>query len=377
MATLGYSAAAAPVAQAQGSALSQKLRAILNWQPGPGLKDILGFTCQLSVMIKAGIDIRSAIEGIASQITKKSFKAVVEQIQRDLEGGKSFSEALSRHKQIFSPLYVNMVRASEMSGNFAAMLERVAAYQTQQVETRNMVVGAMIYPGIIGTMAVTCTTFLLTFVLPKFALVFKGNEHLLPGSTKFLLALSDFLRNYWYVPLGAIAVGGGMFRTWLRTERGRTIWDHFKLRVPLMKKMFRALYITRGIQTMGELVAAGVPMLDTLRITAEVSGNILYRSLWMKVHSAVHEGGKIITVLTNSPLLPRNVVQMIAAGEESGSLAAVLEDVSVYYARELKDTIKSVTSMMEPVMIVGMGLIVGFIAMSIILPIFKMSSMFK
>ncbi|MCE5327961.1 MAG: type II secretion system F family protein [Planctomycetaceae bacterium] len=377
MASLGYTAASAAAAPAAGSGLSQKVRAVLNWQPGPGLKDILGFTCQLSVMIKAGIDIRSAIEGIASQITKKSFRLIVEQIQHDLESGKSFSEALTRHRNVFSPLYINMVKASELSGNFAAMLERVAAYQTQQVETRNMVVGAMIYPGIIATMAVSCTIFLLTFVLPKFAMVFKGNEHLLPGSTKFLLALSDFLRNYWYIPLAAVAAAAGAFRFWLRTDGGRKTWDRFKLRVPLMKKMFRALYITRGIQTMGELVAAGVPMLDTLRITAEVSGNSLYQAMWMKVHEAVHDGGKIVTVLTSHPLLPRNVVQMIAAGEESGSLAAVLQDVSEYYAKELKSTIKSVTSMMEPVMIVAMGGIVGFIAMSIILPIFKMSSMFK
>ncbi|MBL7134333.1 MAG: type II secretion system F family protein [Phycisphaerae bacterium] len=346
-------------------------------EAGPGLKDIQNFTNQLAVMIKAGIDIRSAIVGVADQIEKRKFRRIVEQIKMDVESGKSFSEALSRHGNIFSPLYINMVRASELSGNFAEMLGRISDYLAEQMETRRMVIGAMIYPAIIGTMAVVTTVFLLTFVLPKFTNVFAGKEELLPMPTKVLMGISAFLRTYWYVLIGGLVAIGAAVRFYIRTPAGREVWDKSKLRLPLLRRVVRALYISRGVHTMGELIAAGVPMLETLKITADVSGNTLYKRMWTSVRSAVKQGDKIVMPLSRQGLLPRNVVQMIAAGEESGSLAQVLGDVSDYYARELKSTIKTVTAMMEPLMIVIMGVVVGFIAMSIILPIFKMSGLAK
>jgi type IV pilus assembly protein PilC len=349
----------------------------LNFSSGPGLKDVQNFTNQLAVMIKAGINIRDAIEGAADHAQNLKFKKILEQIKADVEGGRSFSEALSRHPKIFSPLYVNMVRASELSGQFAHMLERIATYQTRQIETRNMVRGAMVYPVIIGVMAVVTTVFLLTFVLPRFTVLFAGKEDLLPKPTKLLMASSFFLRTYWYAVIGAVGAGMAGFLYAIRTARGAEVWDKAKLRMPLLKKMFRALYITRGLHTMGELVSAGVPMLETLGITAEVSGNTVYRRMWQNVEQAVRQGEKISTPLQRQNDLPRNVVQMISAGEESGQLGEVLTDVSEYYSKELRDTIKAVTSMIEPLMIVIMGVLVGFIAMSIILPIFKMSSLVK
>jgi type IV pilus assembly protein PilC len=163
----------------------------------------------------------------------------------------------------------------------------------------------------------------------------------------------------------------------MRTPLGRESWDRFKLRMPLLRRMFRALYITRGLRTMGELICAGVPMLETLKITADVSGNVVYERMWASVYLAVKQGEKIAQPLTKQSVLPRHVVQMISAGEESGRLGEVLEDVAEYYSIELRNTIKSVTAMLEPLMILIMGVIVGFIAMSIILPIFKMSSLVK
>ena len=270
-----------------------------------------------------------------------------------------------------------MVRASELSGNFGAMLERISNYLGQQVETRNMVRGAMVYPAIIAVMAVLTTTFLLTFVLPRFQTVFAGKESLLPLPTKLLLGLSHFLRTYWYLVLGGAGGAVFLFFRLIRTPRGRVAFDRFKLRAPLFRKMFTALYIVRGLHTMGELISAGVPMLETLRITSDVSGNVLYVNMWNNVHQAVKEGEKIASPLARQNLLPRNVVQMVTAGEESGKLGEVLRDVAEYYAAELRAVIKAVTAMIEPIMIVAMGFIVGFIAMSIILPIFKMSSLVK
>jgi type IV pilus assembly protein PilC len=344
---------------------------------GPSAKDVQNFTSQLAVMIRAGISIRSAVEGISEQVINPKFKAILVQMRKDVEGGKQFSDALMRHPKVFSPLYINMVKASELSGGFSKMLDKVAMYLGQQIETSSQVKGAMIYPGIIGTMAVGTTIFLLTFVLPRFLVIFKGKEAALPAPTKFLMALSTFMVDYWYILIAALvaSIWGALLA--LKTDWGRVWFDKTKLTVPIFKKLFRALYISRSLHTMGQLINAGVPMLDTISITAEIAGNTIYRRMWRGVYGAVKQGKKISTPLQKSPLLPRSVVQMISAGEESGKLGEVLDEVSEFYSKELKAVIKGVTAMIEPIMIVLMGSVVGFIAMSIILPIFKLSSIVK
>jgi type IV pilus assembly protein PilC len=349
----------------------------LSFSFGPSGKDVLNFTSQLAVMIRAGISIRAAIEGIADQVENPKFKKMLIQMKKDVEGGKQFSDALMRYPKTFSPLYINMVKASELSGGFSRMLDKIAGYLGQQIETSSQVKGAMIYPGIIGSLAVCTTVFLLTFVLPRFMVIFKGKEAALPPPTKILLALSSFMVNYWYVLIVATIATAWGSMLMLRTDWGRLWFDKTKLTIPLFKKLFRALYISRSLHTMGQLINAGVPMLDTISITAEISGNALYRRMWRAVYSAVKQGKKISHPLNKSHLLPRAVIQMIAAGEESGKLGEVLDEVSEYYARELRGVIKSVTAMIEPLMIVMMGSVVGFIAMSIILPIFKLSQLVK
>jgi type IV pilus assembly protein PilC len=344
---------------------------------GPSAKDVQSFTAQLSVMIRAGISIRAAIEGISEQVPNPKFKQMLVQMKKDVESGKQFSDALMRYPKVFSPLYINMVKASELSGGFSKMLDRIATYLNQQIETASMVKGAMIYPGIIGTMAVSTTIFLLTFVLPRFLVIFKGKEKALPAPTKLLMAMSSFMVNYWYIIIVGLIAGIWGFLLLIKTDWGRVWWDKVKLTVPLFKKLFRALYISRSLHTMGQLINAGVPILDTLGITAEISGNVIYKRMWRSVYTAVKQGKKISTPLNKSPLLPKSVVQMIGAGEESGKLGEVLDEVSEFYARELKAVIKGVTAMIEPLMIVLMGSVVGFIAMSIILPIFKLSTLVK
>jgi len=365
-----------PVKTSNQQSLAQRLKA-LNYSSGPSQKDVLQFTSQLAVMIRAGISIRAAIEGIAEQTENAKFRKILFEIKQDVESGKPFSEALAKHPKLFGPLYVNMVRASEMSGSFSQMLDRIAAYLAQQIETRQMVVGAMIYPVVIAVMAIGTTIFLLTFVLPRFTAVFEGKESAMPGPTIFLMNLSAFMVDWWWAVVGGL-LGLCVFGFFGAKTRTGAFWvDVLKLKIPLMQRMFRALYITRSLHTMGELVNAGVPMLDTLAITGEISGNSLYKRLWRSVYNAVKQGKKIATPLQKSPLLPKSVTQMVAAGEESGKLGEVLDEVSTFYAKQLRETIKTVTSMIEPLMIVIMGSIVGFIAMAIILPIFKLSTLVK
>jgi len=358
------------------TSLGERLKA-LNQTSGPSQRDILNFTSQLAVMIRAGISLRAALEGIADQTDNIKFRHLLLRLKQDVESGRQFSEALAKHPKHFGPLYVNMVRASEVSGSFSRMLDRVAAYLGQWLETRSMVIGAMIYPAVIAALAVAVTIFLLTFVLPKFAAVFAGKEAAMPWPTVFLMALSAFMVEWWWAVL--LGLGGGLLVFWMiiRTEPGAWWWDAVKLRVPIFRRMFRALYISRGLHTMGELVNAGVPMLDTLHITGEVTGNRHYRRLWARVLHSVKGGKKIAQPLQQSNLLPKSVVQMISAGEESGKLGEVLAEVSGFYAKQLREVIKTVTSMIEPIMIIIMGSVVGFIAMAIILPIFKLSALVK
>ncbi|MDP7070791.1 MAG: type II secretion system F family protein [Phycisphaerales bacterium] len=348
---------------------------ILNAGTGPSQKEVLDFTVQLAVMVRAGINLRMALDGIAEQTSNARFRRVILQIRADIEAGKSFSESIARHPKLFNALYVNMVRASEMSGSFAKMLDRIAGFMAQQQETRKMVIGASIYPGVIATMAIGVTVFLLTFVLPRFAGVFEGKEEVLPGPTKMLLGLSEWMVTNWHVLVGMVVAAAIGILFSLRTDPGRRVADRVKLVAPLFRRMFRALYVSRSLQTMGELLNAGVPVLDAVSVTGDISGNCQYRDLWRRVQSSVREGRKIHEELEQSPLLPGSVVQMVAAGEESGRLGEVLAEVAEFYQRVLRDAIKAMTSMIEPLLIVIMGSIVGFIAMAIILPIFKMSSL--
>ncbi len=346
----------------------------LNAGNGPSKKDILDFTTQLAVMVRAGISLRVAIGGICEHVENDKFKSILRSIIEDIEAGCTFSDAISKYPKLFSPLYVNMVKASELSGSFGHMLDRIAKIITRQIETKKMIVGASIYPAVIGGLATVVTIFLLTFVLPRFAGVFAGKESILPWPTIFLMALSAWMVLYWWtVPIG-IVVLFILVMLGSRTARGGILIDTLKLRFPVVRKMLRALYIMRSLQTLGELVNAGVPMLSALEVTGNIAGNRKYHALWGEVGNGVKDGRRIHEILNTTPLLPKPVTQMISAGEESGKLGDVLEEISEYYDRVLRDAVKTFTSLLEPTMIVLMGGVVGFIAMAIILPIFKMSA---
>jgi type IV pilus assembly protein PilC len=369
--------AASPLKQLSGNTQPKVMDKLKGFRVefGPSRKDILNFTNQLAVMVRAGISLQESLEAIAEQNDNAKFKQIIMDLKNRIEAGQSFSQALAEHPHTFSELYINMIAAAEISGSLSDMMQKLAEYLDSETETRSQVKGAMVYPIIIAVMAVTVTTFLLCFVLPKFTAIFAGKEKYLPAPTKILMASSAFLRGYWYYIIPAI---GGMFwGFWYFTGTpiGRLWWDKTKLTLPLIKTLCRSLYITRSLHTMGVLTRAGVPILNTISITAQISGNVLFKNMWHGVHEEVRQGKKIATSLNQYKLMPSSVVQMIRSGEDSGTMSDVLRDVSNFYARELKTVIKTVTSMIEPIMIVCMGVLVGFIAMSIILPIFRMSSL--
>jgi len=342
---------------------------------GPSSKDILSFSNQLAVMVRAGISLQEAFESIAEQQTNQKFKRIIVDLKERIESGQSFSQALAEYPDVFSNLYVNMIAAAEISGSLSDMLQKLVGYLDQEADTRSQIKGAMAYPMIIATMAISVTIFLLVFVLPKFTAIFAGKEKYLPTPTKVLMGSSAFLRSYWYFIILGVGAAIWGFMYFINTPIGRHWWDRAKLVLPVIKKLCRCIYITRGLHTMGVLSHAGVPILDTIAITAQISGNVLYKKMWLSVYEEVKQGKKIAVSLAKFTLMPGDVIQMIKSGEESGTMSDVLKDVAEFYARELRTVIKTVTSMIEPIMIVLMGVLVGFIAMSIMLPIFKMSSL--
>lgn len=341
----------------------------------PGLKDVIAFSRQLAVMIKAGIAVHDATDAIREQVQNQKFEAALKEICNDVEAGQSFSSAIEKHAKIFSPLYVNMMKASEVTGTFSETLEKMVDYLQQQYETRKMVIGASTYPAVLFMASIGAVVFLMTWVLPRFMIVFEGHEDELPGATKALLAISWFFQTQWqFLIAGFVAAVVGLVVS-LKTKGGVRFWDKVLLKVPVIKGMTHALYITRSLQALGELVNGGVPILDSLGITADIARNTYYRQMWERVADRVKGGEKLVAELYDTELMPRNVVLMIGAGEEAGRLGEVLEDVSDFYQKELTDKIKTTTALIEPAMILFMGVIVGFIAISIIVPIFKMSQM--
>jgi type IV pilus assembly protein PilC len=324
-------------------------------------------------MVDTGITISTALDGILSQEKNPTLRRVLADLRSSVEGGDDFSAALAKYPKLFDKTYIALVRASEATGTLGPMLDRIAGYLRKEVDTRGKVRAAVAYPAVMLVVAISVTIFLLTYVLPKFAPLFNRRGIQLPSTTIFMMNLSDAMINYW--PLwvaGAIALVAG-FIFGKRTEEGTRLWDWCKINAPLGGPMLRKVIISRTIRTLGTMLGSGVPVLDALRLCADVAGNYLYEQLWLQVLDQVTSGKQICEALANNPLFPPMLVQMISTGESTGKLDVVLERVSGYYDQEVESSIKTVTSMLEPIMITVMGVLVGGIAMSLLLPIFSLS----
>ena len=336
--------------------------------------DIIFLTSQLAVMVDTGITLSTALESIATQEENKTLKKVLVDLTTRVEGGEDFSSALARHSKHFDKTYISLVKASEHTGTLGEMLENISEHLRKQLETRQKVKAAMAYPGIMLTLAVGVTIFMLTYVLPKFTPLFNRKGMKLPIATKVLMAASDALLHYWYLWLLGIVALVLAYVFGSKTEAGRKFLDGIKLNLPIIGQLNRKIIVSRSMRTLGTMIGAGVSMLDAIRLAAEVSGNIYYEQIWLHVLDQITQGKRVAESLVgNNKLFPSTLVQMIASGEETGKLDKVLAKVSNYYDREVETSIKSATSMIEPILIVGMGIVVGSIAMGLLLPIFQLS----
>ena len=336
-------------------------------------QEIIYTTSQLAIMVDTGITLSAALAGIVAQEENPTLKKVLDELKISVEGGEDFSAALARYPKLFGKTYVSLVKASEATGSMGSMLDRIAGYLRKEVETRGKVRAAMAYPTVMMFMAIGVTLFLLTYILPKFTPLFKSKGTELPGPTRLMMGLSDVMLGYWYLwAAGLIAVVVG-FVLAKRTEPGRRAFDLVKINLPILGPMFRKVTISRSIRTLGTMLSSGVPMLDSIRLCGEVSGNYHYEQLWERVRDQVTGGKRICEVLAENPLFPRVLVQMIASGEETGKLDRVLERVSTYYDQEVETSLKTATSLIEPIMIAAMGVVVGGIGLALLLPIFSLS----
>jgi type II secretory pathway component PulF len=343
----------------------------------PGIKiarlQLIHLSTQLSIMIETGVTLSEALDCIAKQATLPRVRELVTDLSEQLQAGASLSEAMGRHPRSFPLLYVALIRASEQSGMLSRLLNRATEYLRDESETLRRVKGAMIYPFIMFTFAMTTTIFLLIFVLPRFTVIYASKRAALPAPTQILMSLSEFVIHDWQkivMSLATAAVAGFFF---FRTDVGRRFWHTMQLRLPLFGALYRKLHLSRGLRMVGTMAGAGVPLMDCVNTAHDLCGNFYFRQLWEQIGRQIQTGRQLSEPLFQSPLVPRSTSQMISSGEKSGKLASVMEQVAVYAEQELKEQIASLTRYIEPVMIVVMGLIIGGVSMALLLPVFTIS----
>ncbi len=340
-------------------------------------EDMIMFNIQLSNLINAGISISSSLSTLNKQIENKRLKEVIGGVSRNIEAGDSLSQALARHPRIFPKLFLSMVKAGEASGKLDTILARYAIFCEQQQDLRQKVRGAIFYPIILLFAGIAVTIFVVTFVIPQFAEIFIKTGISLPMPTLILYSVGTGIKHYWYLPVLLIMAGWLCIRYYLKTKRGRLIFDKFKLRMPIIGPLSRKVAISRFARTLSSLVASGVLILESLDIAKAVVGNEVLARVIENTRSSVKEGGRISESLKISEEFPPDTVQMISVGEETGNLGELLSKISDFYDMYTGYAIKKLTSVIEPLFLVIIGGLVGFIMASMLLPIFDMMKILR
>jgi type IV pilus assembly protein PilC len=340
-------------------------------RPRVGTKDIAVMTRQLSTMISAGIPLLESMEILHEQASDPGFKNVLDKIIERVRAGSDFSTALSEHK-LFTKIYVNMIKAGEASGQLDVILQRLADYMESVEELKREIKAAMTYPVISLVLILSITVGLVVGIVPKFQVIFIQLEmKQLPAPTEFLLMISDLLREQYLLVMGVLIVTVVGFLLYIRTKPGMRQWHWFLLHAPVFGPLFRKVAISRFSRTFATLIQSGVPMLGALDIVAATAGNVLVEEAVLKAKDAVSRGETLGDPLTATRVFPPMVTRMISIGEKTGALEKLLMKIAEFYDQEVRATVKALTSLIEPMLIATMGFIVGFIVLSIFLPIIK------
>jgi len=340
----------------------------------PSASDIAVLTRQLATLLGAGIPLFESLNALIEQVEKESLKRALTEVREQVREGTSFAKALEAHPSIFPPLYVNMVRAGEASGTLEKVLERLTHFMESQAKLKNKVSSALAYPilmVIIGTLLIGV---LMVAVVPNVTTIFQSMDQALPWYTALLIGTSEFMSSYWWLILLMAGAAYWFFRRWKRTPQGKLKWDDMLLKAPLFGKLIQMLAIARFGRTLATLLSSGVPLLSAMDIVRNVLGNASLEKVVADAIGSIREGQSIAEPLKRSGKFPPIVTHMIAIGEKSGQLEEMLESVSNAYDTEVEARVQILTSLLEPLMIVIMGGSVGFIAISILMPLIQMSS---
>ncbi len=335
--------------------------------------EVIAFCQQLAVMLDTGVPLSEALEALSQQTKHRDFRTVVDGLHQDVRSGEALSTAMARRRKVFPRIVVSLVRASELSGTLPLMLERVSGYLSRERKTLRQIKGAMAYPIIMGATAVAVTAIIVTFVLPRFAKIYEMRATTLPWPTRALLAISDAITGTWMYWLPALIIAAIAVVLWYRTRTGRRFIDLLKLRLPILGPMSAQLYTTRASRTLSTLLAAGVGVLDAIGICRDVTNNVQFDRMWVDMEQNIRNGHPLSDAVFDSPHVPSYVASMIASGERSGRLPHVMDRVAGFADEELEARVKKVGGLIEPVMILVMGTVVGAVAIAMLLPIFSMS----
>ncbi len=340
-------------------------------------RDVVIFTRQFATMINAGLPIMQCLQILASQSDNKFFRKVIGDLKDDVESGATLADSTKKHPKVFSELYTSLVQAGEIGGILDTILGRLAAYLEKAAQLKSKIKGAMIYPSCIVAAAVLVTAVLLIWVIPVFADVFTSFGAELPGPTQFVINLSNFvIANVWYLAatpiIAALAV-----RAMYRTDKGRFTIDALLLRLPVFGDLLRKTAVARFTRTLSTLVSSGVPILDALQITARTAGNKVIEKALVEARTSIASGRTIAEPLTESKVFPPMVCQMIAVGETTGALDSMLQKIADFYDDEVDNTVANLMSLLEPMVILFLGVVIGGLVVSMYLPIFKLGSVIE
>lgn len=334
-------------------------------------KSLVVFSRQFATMIDAGIPILRCLEILTNQMKDPVLKSALETVTQDVKSGMALNEAVAKHPNCFNKLYVNMIRAAELGGILDVILERLSGFLEYEAEVRGKIKSAMMYPVLVLCFSQLMLFVLFSFVLPKFKEIFNGMNAEMPFITRTLFQFGDFMAaSWWMIILAFVGIIFGI-KAWGKTPKGRYQLDFFKLKIPVVGELVLKMSVARFCRTFGTLINSGVPILRSLEIVGETLGNAVLSSAIENTRMSIREGNKLSIPLINSGLFPGMVTQMIDVGEESGRLSEMMIKVGDFYDSEVEATVKGLTSMIEPMLIIFLGVVVGFIAISVMTPIFS------
>lgn len=343
---------------------------------GVSIQDIADSTRQMAILLQAGVPMVDALNALIDQIDNEKLKRTYSEIRSSVNEGSSLADAMQKHK-IFSPIFINMVRAGESSGALEIVLERLSDFLEGQAQLKSKIISAMVYPAVMALVAFSIMIVMLTTVVPRIAQIFIRAKVQLPLMTRMLIGTSNLLSTYWWLIIIILGGLGYGFMRWKKTPDGRAKWDQFMLKVPILGNITQLVSVARFSRTLSTLLASGVPLLQSLQIVRNIVSNDVLEKAIDKVGEAVREGEDIATPLKRSGCFPPMVTHMIAIGEKSGQLETMLTRIATTYEQQVQLKVTTLTALLEPIMIVFMGGSVGFIVMAILTPIMQMNTLVK